>query len=360
MRTMAPDDLVEAAGLPGIRLYRRDDYALLLDWSRLLPAFYDGHGDGAPALLDQLIGHEQGDPLGLHTTHKLILVCEGVGRPTGALCLNHKRGGSTKLGPLLIDRGAPHKRVVATRLFEAALTIARLTGRRKLYGTFPRRNAGMAAVILGVAPEAGLKQEAAFPDHFRTGVTEAVWGMHLDKPPPAVASVSSSLESGRGQAFRIGLYEDEDWGYFQSAYKVCRQWHDDADDELPRAQVAAHWRGLAGGDHPYQRKSTRILVARGHDGHRSGFLILTPKRGGPAKLYPLIGTALAQKELLQAAIAEVAALGGRKLYTFAHERDERQLAFLEAQGFVRRGLLESPYRPGHNLVPMDRPLGTRP
>jgi hypothetical protein len=42
-----------------------------------------------------------------------------------------------------------------------------------------------------------------------------------------------------------------------------------------------------------------------------------------------------------------------KLYTFTHVSDTNQTEFLENIGFVKRGMIESPYKSGHNLLPLD-------
>jgi len=42
-----------------------------------------------------------------------------------------------------------------------------------------------------------------------------------------------------------------------------------------------------------------------------------------------------------------------KLYTFVHCFDTKQIELLKSIGFSRRGLIESPYKKGHNLVPLD-------
>jgi predicted GNAT family acetyltransferase len=68
-----------------------------------LVRFYDGH-NGQNKLIDQLVaGLGDGDKNGFFTTRKELWVAELKGQVAGFYCLNYKRGGSVKLGPMITN-----------------------------------------------------------------------------------------------------------------------------------------------------------------------------------------------------------------------------------------------------------------
>lgn len=131
---VAPQVQTALSDLP-IRSYRPEDYPYLDQWMESLATFYDGHTP-EHKLLDQLVNTEMADPRGFFTKSKALLVSydEATGVPTGAICLNHKRGGAVKIGPVVVD-AALRGQGIGKALFTAADAYAEAVGARKLFAT---------------------------------------------------------------------------------------------------------------------------------------------------------------------------------------------------------------------------------
>jgi len=133
------------------------------------------------------------------------------------------------------------------------------------------------------------------------------------------------------------------------------QWHADVDDGFVAAMIAAHERGRDGTRLDFQEKCAVILVAR-QAGRSIGLTIATRKRGGALKAYPLFGSRAAQRALLLA-LEQIAARNlCHKLYTYCHATDAMQRDWLTGTGFRACGLIQAPYKRGHDLLLMERAL----
>jgi len=157
-----------------LQLYQNSDYLILKTWLSELSQFYDGHESGK--FIDQLVEREQEDELGYFTIAKEIYVLrEGI-RPVGAICLNYKRGGSVKIGPFVVsptERG----KGFGTQLLQFAEKRAREKGKRKIYATTSHLNIPANRIF----QKCGFLIEAKFPDQYKVGSTELIWGKFLQK-----------------------------------------------------------------------------------------------------------------------------------------------------------------------------------
>lgn len=338
-----PLNLQEAVTDPSIRSYKDSDYEKLAQWMKDLAKFYDGH-DENNRLLDQLVGAEKGDSRGFFTKNKFMFICEIDGEPAGMICLNYKRGGSAKIGPIIVNpeiRG----RGVGSKLLQTAREVAIAGGVRKLYATTSHLNEHVNHLFT----KAGYQVEARLPDQYKKNSTELIWGLHIQQPEVIgdiqVESVLSDSETV-GE-MEIGAITEEYLQFISKVNCVYQQWHDDLGSDFIQGMLAGQERGLS-----FQEKGKVILIAKDQQGEK-GMLTFTPKRGGPAKIYPLFGSVDAQIIMLKQAKQISISNNCHKLYTFVHASDKKQIAFLESQGFTQRGLEESPYKDGHNLVPMD-------
>lgn len=329
-----------------IRSYQDQDYPCLDLWMKSLAAFYDGHSEDNK-LLDQLVGAEKEDPCGFFTKKKALLVSvdsEG-GTPTGALCLNYKRGGAVKIGPVVVD-GNLRGQGIGKTLFQAADIFAETVNARKLYATTSHLNSPVNRLF----ERYGYGIEATLPDQYKRGSNELVWGKFTQGHPiEDHTPIASLLQPSVGAVMQIEAYNDADRRFVAGVNNTFQGWHDDLGEDFIDGMVAGHERGLS-----FQEKGKVILLGKTALGDPAGILTFTPKRGGPVKIYPLAGTSEAQAMLLECAVGIAQENGNHKLYTFVHEEDVAEQDFLQDRGFVKRGTLLSPYKDGHNLNAFDK------
>lgn len=340
-----PNKVQEAITNPNIRSYQPKDYPYIDRWMKDLGLFYDGHTEDNK-LLDQLVGTEGGDQTGFFTKNKWMFVYEHNGEPAGMLCLNNKRGGSAKIGPVIVN---PEVRGLGlgTALLKTAEEAAIAGGTRKLYATTSHLNSHMNHLFT----RAGYNIEATFPDQYKRGSNELIWGKHLITPNEVIHTQLRSLLLGETENARrhvkVEPYTEADYEFVQKMNALFQQWHDDLGSDFIEGMIAGHRRGL-----DFQKKGKVVLIAK-RNGEPEGMLTFSPKRGNPVKVYPLVGTPEAQGALVDKAVEIARQNGMHKLYTFTHEADKDQTDFLTRIGFVVRGVLESPYREGHNLYALD-------
>lgn len=341
-----PAHVQEALGSLPVRSFVKSDYKHLDKWMVSLSAFYDGH-TAESKLLDQLVGSEQADPNGFFTKKKALLVSydESSGNPTGALCLNYKRGGAVKIGPVVVD-GERRGQGIGKTLFAAADIFAGAVEARKLFATTSHLNTAVNRLF----DSYGFAVEATFPDQYKRGSNELVWGKFTEGHPAlADQTVKSLVQEPVGPVVKIDSYTEADRRFVTYVNNTYNGWHDDLGEDFIDGMVAGQGRGLS-----YQDKGKVILLGKTEDDKPVGMLTFTPKRGGPVKIYPVAGSADAQATLLDRATDIAREHGNHKLYTFAHESDRAQHRLLTEQDFVMRGMLRSPYKDGHDLNAFDK------
>lgn len=327
-----------------IRSYLPQDYELLANYMNDLGKFYDGHDEQNP-FIDQLVGTEIEDKNGFFTKNKSMLVYDINGETGGMICLNYKRGGSTKIGPLIVNpnfRGQG----IGTKLMQLADQVALVGGIRKLYATTSHLNEAVNSLFI----KQGYKIEAKFPDQYKKGSIEYIWGKHIQQPNYINDNDINSvlIEQDNITNLKVKSAQEQDLDYLNNINPYFQQWHDDLGSDFVDMMFNGHKRGL-----DFQAKGKEILIAH-NNGSNFGSLTYTPKRGGPVKIYPLFGTQQAQEQLLDKSLEIAIQLQNHKLYTFVHENDKLEYSFLFNYGFKPRGILQSPYKDGHNLIAMDK------
>lgn len=326
-----------------IRSYKNSDYKSLSLWMNDLAKFYDGHNEDNK-LLDQLIGSEKIDKTGFFTKNKFMFIYEVDNQPAGMICLNCKRGGSTKIGPVIVNPEIRGKGM-GSSLINTAEEVAIASGTRKLYATTSHLNGHINHLF----KKTGYKIEAEFPDQYKKGSIELIWGKHLIK--------STEIENNKVQSvlntskiignLKVDTIKNQYLDFITQVNSIYQQWHDDLGNDFIEGMVAGTERGLS-----FQNKGKVIFIARDENGEK-GMMTFTPKRGGPVKLYPFCGTPDAQKSMIENAKIIAKENKNHKFYTFVHISDTNQIEFLESIGFTKRGIIESPYKSGHDLVPLD-------
>jgi len=339
-----PSNVQTALNGLAVRSYTAADYGHLDAWMESLAQFYDGHSSDNK-LLDQLVNAEGSDSKGFFTLKKALLVSVDQHQaPTGALCLNYKRGGAVKIGPVVVD-ACRRGQGIGKTLFAAADTFAIAVGARKLFATTSHLN----TTVNHLFETYGYRQEAVFPNQYKQGSNELVWGKFTGVYPRVFdGKVESVVADEDAPVVGVSSYTEADRGYITSVNNTYGGWHDDLGEDFIDGMVAGHKRELF-----FQDKGKIILLGRTAREIPVGMLTYTPKRGGPVKVYPLAGTPSAQFGLIEKAKEMAEDNGNHKLYTFAHQADTAQHDLLTVAGFIGRGTLQSPYKDGHDLVAFD-------
>lgn len=343
-----PLEVQMALGALPVRSYRPEDYDLLDEWMKTLANFYDGHTPDNK-LLDQLVGAEVADPCGFFTKSKALVVTTNpeTGAPTGATTINFKRGGAVKIGPVVVDTALRGQGIGKT-LFDAADVFADTVGARKIFATTSHLNEPVNRLFTRY----GFTVEATFPDQYKRGSQELIWGRFVGEHPHGsdLDDVRSVVHPSNGRPVEsITPYTNDDREYVARVNSIYGGWHDDLGEDFIDGMVAGQDRGLN-----FQAKGKVILIGKDADGEAQGMLTFTPKRGGPVKIYPIAGTPEAQATLLDEAVRLARENDNHKLYTFSPATDTDQHRLLAEQGFVQRGVLRSPYKDGHDLFAFDK------
>jgi len=325
-----------------IRPYQLGDYEKLKTWLSELGRFYDGHESGR--FVDQLVNKEHEDELGYFTTAKEVYIAAEGGKELGSIVLNYKRGGSVKVGPFVVDPEA-RDRGIGTQLLSFAEQRAVEKGRRKIYATTSHLNEPVNRVF----SKCGFQIEAQFPDQYRKGSIELIWGKLLSERGSGyiATKVSTILDDGLSN-LEIERYSPKYYlGLRELMLSKLPGWHDEIDDEFVLRTIIGHLRGV-----DFEKKEKVILLATSK-AEVHGCSVIVPKRGGPAKLYPVLGTESAQRMLIEESKEVARRIGSHKVYTFSPESDLRQQGIFGSLGFTKRGVIIEPYKAGYNLVCFD-------
>jgi len=325
-----------------IRPYQLGDYDRLKAWLSELGRFYDGHESGR--FVDQLVNKEHEDELGYFTTAKEVYIAAEGGRELGSIVLNYKRGASVKIGPFVVDPEA-RGRGIGTQLLSFAEQRAREKRRRKIYATTSHLNEPINRVF----SKCGFQVEAQFPDQYRRGSIELIWGKLLSErgTEHGVAEASTIVDNDPAN-LEIERYSPRYYSRLRELMLTkLPGWHDEIDDEFVLRTIIGHLQGV-----DFEKKGKVILLATGGE-KVYGCSVIVPKRGGPAKLYPVSGSENAQRMLIEESKEVARQIGSHKVYTFSPESDLQQQEIFGSLDFTQRGVIIEPYKAGYNLVCFD-------
>jgi hypothetical protein len=228
---------------------------------------------------------------------------------------------------------------------ETSIEVGLLSKARKLYATTSNLNTHVNHLF----EKAGFKKEALFPDHYKIGSNEIIWGKHLVTPSEIEdININSAFESEDSlHGINIEKFDQTVFNFLSESNQIYSQWHDDLGEDFLNGMINGTERDLS-----FQEKGKIILIAKCLD-KPVGTLTFTPKRGGPVKIYPLRGNLSGLFYLLEECKKIAKSYCNHKFYTFVHKNDTSLLEFLINYGFEPRGLIESPYKNGHDLIPLD-------
>jgi len=290
--------------------------------------------------------HDLGfDPAGFFTKKKEVLaVYDPMSKCIGFTTLTYKSGGCVKTGPtLLLDRyrgrgyGQATRRAIEERVREA--------GARKIYCTCPESAVDTVRYLLA----SGMRVEAHLECHYAATHDELVFGKLVVSDENSVPPVAT-LKLLKGEivdpvAFqRQGLVGDIKVMFGKTWSPVSSRFVEALLSQAIEQRATRH-----------HEKPKRLVCLR--TGRSCvGAIVLLPKRGGAVKGLLLRATSheASLRKLLQAALAEVIRLNGRKLYFLHPAADASAVVFMKSNGFRAEGLLRAPYVPGQDVVVMSR------
>lgn len=271
------------------------------------------------------------EPTGFFTLRKRIWKLTGpAGRVFGFTVASEKLGGSVKFGPTVIvpdERGQGRGRWLRT----AVEDVYRRSGARKAYSTTGAGNGSAIAYVMA----SGYKIEIHLQSHYQAGADELVLGKRL-RPAAAPNEVAARPRS-----------EDAS---LDCVLDILHRWYADIDEDFLTRFSASLKPEVKRTETDFARKSKKIF------GRLPGPVAVTvPKRGNCIKLAPI---ALANDQHANACLLlDIQAYygeGARKIYTLWPVDQVQQWPQLSALGFLREGLIHSPYRDGEDMFVVSR------
>lgn len=319
-----------------------DNYLETIEtWLPELGNFYDGHKDSK--FFEQITNKDTNDPYGYFTQKKELWSATEKNELLGFVCLNSKRGGSIKIGPIMVSPNHRGKGV-GKFLINHSILRGKEMSARKLYATTSSLNIPAGRLFESL----GFTKEASLPNQYKQGAEKFIWGLFLNTVQNAQKPSGSLVKNGNEKSHSVRGYEDAtDRTVLEDAVHTITEWHTDLDQGFIEGIVNATKRNL-----DYETKGKEIFISEAN-GKQTGVAVTTPKRGGPVKVYPLTGSESSQTNLIEAIKSFYSQRGYKKLYTFIPETDKAHLQLLTNLGFTERGILESPYKDGYNLAILD-------
>ncbi|WP_375386078.1 GNAT family N-acetyltransferase [uncultured Microbacterium sp.] len=324
-----------------------------------LPAHYDEVDETFATNLFRVSGMDA-DPDGYFTLRKKVFVGLLGDRPVGFTVATFKRGGSVKIGPTAVFRQFRRRRLasflrdeVERRLFAG--------GTRKLYVTIA--NSNTPALMFNLGRE--FRVEGLLRSQYRLGRDELVLGKFAHSVAtdvetllqssghPTSASVSRDLErpaerDSDGAGMVTSVWADPDVGEVRRYLEpVLETYIAGLDASFYSHMVAA----CAPERQHYHRKGKSLIATRSVTGAVQAIAVFVPKRGGAAKLSPLVANSeTALRLLIQSCGAHARGADRHKLY--AHVPMEMRLTaqVLQEEGFGLEAQLREPYKPGADVL----------
>ena len=316
--------------------------SLLLD---SLPTHYD-EVDASSILATARAGTDRN---GYFTTTKRLFVGRIGGQAQAFTVASYKRGGAVKMGPTVVlpglrrtGLGTAFRRLVEDRILDDQAV-------RKLYLTVTSGNTRTLLFNLGL----GYQVEGVLAGQYRKGSPELVMGKVVRGGRISDLPYTRRLTTAPAGQVRItdvapGAQELE-------AYLTPRM--RDGFSDIDASFIRSILDALADERQTYVCKGKRLLVAREADGALCGAAVLVPKRGGSAKISPLVADhRAALKGLVDRAVQEARESGRHRLYAIVPEVERDAVEELSAQDFQLEAQLREAYRAGVDSFVLGRPL----
>ncbi|GGV02284.1 hypothetical protein GCM10010260_43830 [Streptomyces filipinensis] len=348
--TTAPYETTSVQGQLTISERIRPDEAelfrsLLLD---SLPTHYDEVDASFPdSIVDTATAGT--DRHGYFTRTKRLFVGRVDGRTQAFTVASYKRGGAVKMGPTVVlpelrrtGLGTAFRRLVEDRILDDQHI-------RKLYLTVTSGNTRTLLFNLGL----GYQVEGVLAGQYRKGSSELVLGKVVR------GGRLSDLPYGRrlapAPAGGVEVSETPPGAQELEAYLTPRMREGFAG--IDGTFVHSILDALSEDRQTYACKGKRLLVARQPDGALCGAAVLVPKRGGAAKISPLVADHQgALLELVEHAVHAARQMGRHRLYAIVPELERDTVERLTAHGFHLEAQLREAYKAGVDSFVLGRTL----
>ncbi len=248
-----------------IRKYQASDYDIIAPWFNDLSKFYDGHTEDKK-LIDQLVNCEEQDAKGFFTVSKQLYVCVASNQELlGFFCLNYKRGDAVKLGPIItspLSRG----RGIGKYMFNFIDTECKKNKIRKIYATTSHLNDSVNNLFI----KYGYTKEALYPNHYKNGSNEIIWGKIFIPDSGSVLDLESSLclPEVNGAIIVRDFTPEQDSNFLSRVIeKIYSQWHNDLGTSFTNSIIHGYQRAKDA-TLDFQDKSKLVLIACGSNGNQ--------------------------------------------------------------------------------------------
>jgi GNAT superfamily N-acetyltransferase len=322
-------------------LAHRDEFVDLV--SKFIRRDYDDIDDSFAQSIIQSHQSEE-DPFDFFTKKKVIWSLERHGSLVGFTVATEKRGGSVKLGPVIVEPEFQRKRY-GTFLWHELESYYSRRGIRKLFATWPsfRWDFTQFAMNLGWTVEAKLREQ------YRENQDEYVGSRLLIRSRPS--TIEEERWSGQSRCYIVRHYRDSDYLSLQKLMlEVMCESYDEIDSHFVASVVDADKRFNGS----FELKGKKILLVE-TDGELASCSICSPKRGGSVKISPfIVNSRLANEAMVCDLLSQIEAffgrLGYRKLYATIPSAYTSLSNLLLKSKFLNEGLLREPYKPGVNNI----------
>ena len=268
------------------------------------------------------------DQYGHFSLVQRMLILLDDNQPRGLVNVVHKRQGTVKISPLIVDRPARKQAGCGSLLLDAAREFATEVGARQLYCTVSETN----APALRFFRRKGFVVAGQAAGQYRVGVREALLYQSLTRPSPA-AEAEGELTV---RAVTDNDVADLERFLLEPMRTICDGLGSDWIRSLVDGHARRHLR-----DVNVRPGDVRVVVDR--SGRLRGVAAASPKKGGSVKVMPLCATdPRALDQLLDVLPAELLA-AGRRLYTHVPP-DNMMVTALQRHGWSLEALLPGSHR----------------
>lgn len=240
--------------------------------------------------------------------------------------ISEKRGGSIKFGPTMVSKSCRGKGIGSSfrRLVEEEYSSKEY---RKAYSTTNLYNLPAILYILKI----GYKIELHLKSHYSKIDDELVLSKNIDKQKNTTFKYSAQVKNVPDFIvdYMQKYYEEIDEVFFQNIEKTITEKFDFTEDFF-----------IAKRKHKFQIDNEKQ------------YAIVTPKRGGCAKISPLIlsTNSLKNSEFIQLIIKHYDESSIHKFYTFIPLDRLDEIEVLKNNGFFIEGIITEPYKNGVDLI----------
>ncbi len=268
------------------------------------------------------------DPFGLFTLRRMVWSVKAGNNLAGFLVMTEKRGGSVKLGPMVMVKRF-RKRGIGSSALRVLFSHYGRLGFRKVYATIPATNVAVTRLL----ETSGFVREATLKQHYSTLHNEVVFGTFIGTlSSRATRDPRISVHPSRNIDPRLHEFVLSEFGAD----------YDELDETFTSNLLSANDRSPLW---DYNQKPRKLFWLH-PDQNRAALVVAAPKRGGAVKLGPVGGAVDLVSSLIEQTENFFFESGRRKLYALVPTSKVELISLLLGLGYEKEGTLREPYRPG--------------